>query len=139
MRVLRLFGARIGDDVIFRPRTRVKFPWKLRIGDRCWIGEGAWIHNQDKVEIGQDVVISQEVFITTGSHALAADMALITRAVLVEDGAWLSTRSMVLGGCRIGRSAVVSPNTVVPPNTFVPENSIIGLKLPEVTKKRFKL
>ena len=40
IRVLRAFGAEIGEGVIFRPRTRVKFPWKLHIGDRSWIGEG---------------------------------------------------------------------------------------------------
>ena len=37
VRVLRLFGAEIGSGVVFRPRTRVKFPWKLHVGDRSWI------------------------------------------------------------------------------------------------------
>src|SRR4051794_9111594 len=41
--VLRRFGARIGTGVIYRPRTRVRFPWKLTVGDDCWIGEGVWI------------------------------------------------------------------------------------------------
>ena len=69
IRALRLFGAEIGAGVVFRPRTRVKFPWKLHIGDRSWIGEGVWFHNQDHVRIGSDVVVSQETFLTTGSHA----------------------------------------------------------------------
>lgn len=135
--VLRLFGAHIGESVLIRPRTRFKFPWKLSIGDRTWIGEGAWIHNQDTVTIGADVVVSQEAFITTGSHALAADMALITRPVIIQDGAWVATRSMILGGTTVGRSAVISPNTVVPPNSIISENSIVGLRQPEVTRKRF--
>lgn len=135
--VLRAFGAEVGEDVLIRPRTRFKFPWKLSIGDRSWIGEGAWIHNQDQVTIGSDVVVSQEVFITTGSHAVAADMALITRPVRIEDGAWLATRSMVLGGTVVGRSVVVAPNTVVPPNTNIEEESVIGLSKLVVSKKRF--
>lgn len=134
---LRAFGARIGEGVLVRQRTRVKFPWNLSIGDNCWIGEGAWIHNQNRVDISNDVVISQETFITTGSHALAADMALITRPVIIEEGAWLATRSIVLGGVRVGRSAVISPNTVIPPNTTIPENSIVGLPMIQVSKKRF--
>src|SRR4051812_24077523 len=56
--VLRAFGASIGTAVIFRPRTRVKYPWKLSIGDRSWIGEGVWFHNQDRITIGSDVVLS---------------------------------------------------------------------------------
>ncbi|MDN4477438.1 acetyltransferase [Demequina sp. SYSU T00039] len=111
--VLRAFGAQIGSGVIFRPRTRVRFPWKLEIGDDCWIGEGVWIHNQDRVAIGHDVVISQETFITTGSHAHRRDMALITRPVKIEDGAWLTARVVVTGGVTVGRGALVAPCSVV--------------------------
>lgn len=110
---LRRFGADIGHRVVFRPRTRVKFPWKLAIGDDCWIGEGVWIHNQDQVTIGHDVVISQETMITTGSHAHRRDMALITAPIVIEDGVWVTSRCMVLGGVTIGRSALVAPLSVV--------------------------
>ena len=111
--VLRAFGAKIGTGVIFRPRTRVRFPWKLEIGDNSWIGEGVWIHNQDQVTIGHDVVISQETFITTGSHALRRDMALITKPVVIEPGAWLTARCIVTGGSHIETSAVIAPASVV--------------------------
>jgi len=124
VRVLRLFGAEIGEGVIYRPRTRVKFPWKLHIGARSWIGEGVWIHNQDHVYIGSDVSISQETMITTGSHAHRTDMALIMRPVTIEDGAWITSRCMILGGVTIGRSALVGPMTVVKQD--VEPNSVIG-------------
>ena len=122
IKVLRMFGADIGEGVIFRPRTRVLFPWKLRIGDRAWIGEGVWFHNQDLVSIGHDAVISQETFITTGSHAHRRDMALITRPVRVEPGAWVTSRCMVLGGVTVGRSAIVKPMNRV--DRDIPANSI---------------
>lgn len=113
IRALRAFGAQIGDRVVFRPRTRVKFPWKLHIGDRSWIGEGVWFHNQDHVFIGHDAVISQETFITTGSHAHRRDMALIVRPVHIEDGAWVTSRCVVLGGSQVGRSALLRPLSLV--------------------------
>lgn len=113
IRALRLFGAEIGQGVVFRPRTRVKFPWKLHIGDRSWIGEGVWFHNQDHVFIGHDVVVSQETFLTTGSHRHRKDMALITRPIHIEDGAWVTSRCVVLGGSRIGRSALIRPLSLV--------------------------
>ena len=124
VRILRLFGAEIGEGVIFRPRARVKFPWKLHIGDRSWIGEGVWIHNQDQVYIGHDVSISQETMITTGSHAHRTDMALIMRPVTIEDGVWITSRCMILGGVTIGRSALVGPMTVV--KSDVEPNSVIA-------------
>lgn len=124
VRVLRLFGAEIGDGVVFRPRTRVKFPWKLHVGDRSWIGEGVWFHNQDHIYVGHDVVISQETFLTTGSHAHRRDMALITRPIRIEPGVWVTTRCIILGGVTIGRSALIAPGTVVSSN--VPENTMWG-------------
>lgn len=110
---LRRFGATIGEGVVFRPRTRVKFPWKLTIGDDCWIGEGVWFHNQHQVTLGHDVVISQDTMITTGSHAHRRDMALVTAPIVIEDGVWVTSRCMVLGGVTIGRSALVAPMSVV--------------------------
>lgn len=124
VRMLRLFGAEIGRGVVFRPRTRVKFPWKLHIGANSWIGEGVWFHNQDHVFIGHDVVISQETFLTTGSHAHRRDMALITRPIRVDDGAWVTSRCTLLGGAHVGRSALLTPGTVV--GGEVPPNRIWG-------------
>lgn len=132
---LRLFGAKIGPGVIFRPRTRVRFPWKLSIGTDCWIGEGVWIHNQDNVTIDHDVVISQETLITTGSHAVREDMALITRAIRIEAGAWITSRCLILGGAYIGRSSVIHPMSVV--RGRIPENAICAGNPATVVGDRF--
>lgn len=110
---LRMFGANVGRDVIIRPRVRVRFPWNLSIGDDAWIGEGVWISNRASVEIGHDAVVSQETFITTGSHRSRADMRAVASPVVVEPGAWITARCVVLGGRRIGRSALVKPGSLV--------------------------
>lgn len=135
IRVLRLFGANIGEGVIMRPRLRVKFPWKLSVGARTWLGEGVWLHNQDRVSIGRDVVVSQDSFLTTGTHAFRSDMALETRPIVIEDGAWITSRCVVLAGSRIGRSALVLPNTVV--RGEVPAGSLFGTPSGQVIGERF--
>lgn len=133
--VLKFFGAQIGVGVIFRPRTRVKFPWKLKIGDRSWIGEGVWIHNQDQVSIGDDVAISQDTLVTTGSHAHRNDMALITRPIIIENGVWVTSKSIILGGVKIGKSSLVAPLSVVYKDVIA--NSIVRGNPAEVVGKRF--
>jgi putative colanic acid biosynthesis acetyltransferase WcaF len=132
---LRLFGAKVGEGVIFRPRTRVKFPWNLTIGDHCWIGEGVWFHNQDKVHIGHDTVISQETMITTGSHAHRRDMALVTKPVSIGSGVWVTSRCLVTGGVTIGDLALVKPMTVV--SSDVAPNSVVGIPSFTVHGTRF--
>lgn len=134
---LRTFGAHIGRNVIFRPRTRVRFPWKLNIGDRTWIGEGVWFHNQARIRIGADVVISQETMLTTGSHRHRRDMALVTREILIEDGAWITSRCMILGGATIGKSALARPMTVV--SGTVPANTIVAGPFGEPAGIRFPI
>lgn len=124
VRVLRAFGAEIGTGVIFRPRTRVKFPWKLHIGDRSWVGEGVWFHNQDHIFVGSDVVLSQETFLTTGSHAHRRDMKLLTRPIQIEDGVWITSRCIVLGGTHMGRSSLALPMTIL--RGPVEANLIVG-------------
>ncbi|WZH38937.1 MAG: acetyltransferase [Microbacterium enclense] len=127
VRILRAFGAEIGRGVVFRPRTRVKFPWKLHIGDRSWIGEGVWFHNQDHVYVGHDVVISQETFITTGSHRHRVDMALITRPVTIDAGAWITSRCMILGGTTIGLSALIQPMSLISGDHVLPGDVWAGV------------
>jgi putative colanic acid biosynthesis acetyltransferase WcaF len=135
-RVLKAFGAQVGENVVFRPRTRVRFPWKLHIGDRCWIGEGVWFHNQDHIYIANDVVISQETFLTTGSHAHRRDMALITRPIQIEAGAWVTSRCIVLGGSWVGRNVLAKPMTVlsgrITDNAIVsgPDSMVVGERFP---------
>jgi putative colanic acid biosynthesis acetyltransferase WcaF len=92
---------------------RVKFPWNLEVGDNCWIGEGVWIHNQGQVIIEDNVVLSQESFVTTGSHDIHESMDLVIEPVIVRRGAWVTTRCLVLQGVEIGENAVVSPGSVV--------------------------
>lgn len=121
---LRAFGATIGDGVIMRQRIRVKFPWRLTVGDRSWIGEGVWIHNQGELTIGSDTVISQESFLTTGSHDIRATMDLVIKPVRIGNGVWVTSRCMVLSGVEIGDNAVILPGSVV--DRSVEAQSICG-------------
>jgi putative colanic acid biosynthesis acetyltransferase WcaF len=107
--ILRAFGATIGRQVFIRHRVRVLWPWKLTIGDNCWIGEGVWLLNLEPITIDHDVCISQEALLCTGSHA-HRDPAFEydNGPIHVGAGAWIATRATVL------RRAVVVAGEVVP-------------------------
>jgi putative colanic acid biosynthesis acetyltransferase WcaF len=112
--LLRFFGARIGRGFVIKPRIWIKYPWRLVVGDYCWIGQGAWIDNLADVRLGSHVCISQQAYICTGSHNhQSPTFDLITRPVEIGDGAWLAARSLVLGGVTVGANAVVAAGSVV--------------------------
>lgn len=111
--LLRLFGATIGEGCLCPHAIRVKYPWNLKIGDRVWIGDGVWIYNQDQINIGSDVCISQKTFLTCGSHEYKTNMDLKVAPIVIEDGVWISSMCVVQMGITIGRDTLVTPLSVV--------------------------
>lgn len=57
--LLRLFGMRVGEGVRVRSSVTVTYPWKVRVGDNCWIGDDAVLYSLGRIEIGDDCVVSQ--------------------------------------------------------------------------------
>ncbi|HYS63466.1 MAG TPA: DapH/DapD/GlmU-related protein [Paraburkholderia sp.] len=111
--LLRLFGARIGTGCRFVHPLRVKAPWNLQVGDKCWFGVDVWIYNQAPIRIGSNVCISQGTFLTAGSHDMSTTMDLRVAPIVIEDGVWITSKCVVQMGVTIGRSAVVTPLSVV--------------------------
>lgn len=112
--LLRAFGARVGERVLIRHNVRVQWPWKLEIGDDVWIGEGAWLLNLEPIVIEDDVCISQEAFLCTGSHDHRSPTFEFDNApITVGRGAWIAARATVLRGVTIAPGRVVPAGTVV--------------------------
>jgi putative colanic acid biosynthesis acetyltransferase WcaF len=110
---LRLFGADIGQGVRIKPGLRVKFPWRLKIGNCCWVGEDVWIDNLAEVHLGDHSCVSQGVYLCTGSHNWRkAEFDLIVQPIAVNEEVWLAARSVVGPGVTVGRGAVLSLGSV---------------------------
>ena len=115
--LLRLFGARIGSGVVIKPGVRVKFPWRLTVGDYSWIGEHVWIDNLAQVSIGAHCCISQGAYLCTGSHDWRDPVfSLITQPIQIEDGAWIAAQAIVAPGVNIGMGAVLGLGSVATSN-----------------------
>lgn len=122
--ILRVFGAKVGTGVIIRRGVRVHFPWKLEIGDYCWIGEEVWLINHEKVVIGSDVCISQRSIICSGGHDYrSASLEYAHKPVEIKDGAWVCLDAKVLPGVTVGECSVVSAGEIA--YKSVPEFSML--------------
>jgi putative colanic acid biosynthesis acetyltransferase WcaF len=107
--ILRLFGAKIGKGVRIKPRFHVKFPWRLAIGDYCWLGEGVWIDNLDTVAIKDNCCISQEAYLCTGSHDWSrSTFDLVTKPIVIGKGAWIAAKAVVGPGVVVGEGAMLA-------------------------------
>jgi putative colanic acid biosynthesis acetyltransferase WcaF len=112
-RLLRMFGATIGQGVVIKPHVRIKYPWKLVVGDHCWIGQETWIDNLDQVTLESDVCLSQGVYLCTGSHDhRSPTFELLTAPIIIRHGAWIAARAIVLGGAVVECGEVVGAGVV---------------------------
>lgn len=137
IRLLKLFGARIGKGVVIKPSVNIKYPWLLEIGDFTWIGENVWIDNLVRVKIGSHVCISQGAVLLTGNHNYSeSSFGLITGEIILEDACWIGAGSWVCPGVTCGAESVLSVGSVA---TRDLENSGIYQGNPAQFKKLRKI
>ncbi len=97
--LLRLFGAKIGKNVVIKPSVNIKYPWFLNIGENSWIGEGVWIDNLRQVNIGANCCISQGALLLCGNHDFtSSSFNLIAKEITLEEGVWVGAKAIVSAG-----------------------------------------
>lgn len=115
--LLRLFGARVGRGVVVKPGVNIKYPWRLSIGDHCWIGERVWIDCLGRVEIGHDACVSQGAMLLCGNHNYKREtFDLIVGDIRIGAGAWIGAKAVVCPGVEVGEGAVLGVGSVAAHN-----------------------
>jgi putative colanic acid biosynthesis acetyltransferase WcaF len=126
--LLRMFGARIEQNVTIKPRVKIKFPWRLDIGKGSSLGEKVWIDNLARVSIGENCCISQDAYLCTGSHDWrSVDLPLTTREIVVERDCWICARAVLAPGTVVRKGSVVGLASAI--SGEIPEHSIVRLDI----------
>ncbi len=112
--LLRLFGARIGTGVVIHSEVVVKYPWNLRIGNDCWIGERAWIDSLTTVHLDDNVCVSQGAYLCTGNHDWTDPaFGLMVKPIELRQGSWAGAHSILLPGVILGEASIAGAGSVV--------------------------
>ncbi len=114
---LRAFGAKVGHGVVIKPGVKVKYPWKLQIGNHSWIGENVWVDNVEDVLIGNNVCISQGALLLTGSHDhTSVSFDYLCGPITIEDGVWVGAKAIV------GKNLVCKSHCILGINSVAERN-----------------
>jgi putative colanic acid biosynthesis acetyltransferase WcaF len=112
--LLRLFGARIGINVLIRPSVRVTYPWNFEIGNHSWVGDDVVLYTLGNIKIGDNAVVSQRSYLCTGAHDYRReDFAILASPITIESQVWLATDVFVAPGVSIGLGTVVGTRSTV--------------------------
>jgi putative colanic acid biosynthesis acetyltransferase WcaF len=128
--LLRAFGARIGLGCRIKPGLRVKFPWRLQVGQACWLAEDAWLDNLAPITLGDRVCLSQGAYLCTGNHDFRSPgFDLRLGPITIGSEVWIAARAVLAPGTVIGSGAVVALGAVVsgsvPPGAIVRGNPAV--------------
>ena len=130
--VLRFAGVSIGPGSVIggavtisgaeRPALRVK------LGRNAWLNAGCHFDATERIELGDEVGLGQEVMVLTLTHHMGPAWRRLGNGrpapVRIGDGCWVGARALILPGVTIGRGSVVAAGAVV--TADVPPNSIVG-------------
>lgn len=102
----------------------------IRIGKGCLIGRGSSIVGHLEIDIGDDVFMGTNVYITDQNHSYEdLDLAIGRQdprdeAVRIGSGTWIGSGAVILPGADIGCHVVVAANAVV--RGAVPDRCVVA-------------
>jgi len=92
---------------------------RINIGDNTYVGSFAHIFCTAKIEIGQNVLIADRIYITDNLHTysditipIIAQPILQISEVQIGDGVWIGENVCIIGAS-IGKQSVIGANSVV--------------------------
>jgi maltose O-acetyltransferase len=87
---------------------------RVSIGAGTIINRKCLLYTSSGLLIGNNVSISAEVALITGTHDInSPTFAATYLPIVIDDYAWIGTRAMILQGVTIGQGAVVMAGAVV--------------------------
>jgi acetyltransferase-like isoleucine patch superfamily enzyme len=91
----------------------------LEIGENCCINRRCHLDCRGKIKIKDNVSISPECILITGSHDHnSSDFAYTSGDITLNSFVWLGTRVMILPNVEVGEGAVICAGAVVTKNVM---------------------
>lgn len=77
----------------------------------------------EKIEIGYDVAISENVVIRdSDNHQIVSSNHQMTSPIKIEDHVWIGTNVIILKGVTVGEGSIIAAGSVVTKD--IPKNSL---------------
>ncbi len=115
---------KIGKNASILMRTTI-VGTDIQIGINSVINRNCLLDGRSGIKIGNNVSVSPDVHLITGSHDLNSErFKYIGKSIIIDDYAWIGSRATILQGVSIGEGAVVAVGAIVTKN--VEPYTIVG-------------
>lgn len=121
---LRLHGCKVGKNTSLSPGLFILRGENIKIGYSCNIGVACRLIDICRIEIGDEVLISHNVTIISGTHIADKIRSPIQGDVIIGSGVWIGASVTIVGPATIGDGAIIGANSFVRGN--VPPKAIFA-------------
>ena len=106
--LLRIFGAKMGPNCHFYPKSKVWKPWNLVCADQVTLGDEAEIYNPALIVLGSHAIVSQGAKIFGALNDFDdPTFAPSARTSKIGAYAWICARASLGPGVNVGEGAVL--------------------------------
>lgn len=124
--LLRIFGAKVGQDVHVYPTARITIPWNLTLGDGCAVGDRAILYALGPITIGTRTTVSQYAHLCAGSHDWRSPKMPLTKPpITIGSDAWICADAFIGPGITISDGAIIGARAVITRN-ISPQDIVAG-------------
>ncbi len=121
-----LIGKEVDEGFGLFPPFNADYGQNITVGKNVFINSGCCFQDQGGIEIGDNVLIGQQVVIATLDHDLipAKRANMLPSPVKIGNGVWVGAHATILSGVTVGDGAVIAAGAVVTKD--VPANAVVG-------------
>ena len=122
----KLTGKEVDGSFGLFPPFYADYGQNITVGKNVFINSGCCFQDQGGIEIGDNVLIGQQVVIATINHELNPQKRgnMLPAPVKIGDSVWIGAHATILSGVTVGNGAVVAAGAVVTKD--VPENAVVA-------------
>lgn len=121
-----LTGQTVDESFGLFPPFSTDYGLNIKVGKNVFINSGCCFQDQGGIEIGDNVLIGQQVVIATINHDMNPNNRanMFPSPVKIGSNVWIGAHATILSGVTIGNGAVVAAGAVVTKD--VPANTVVG-------------
>lgn len=122
----RLTGKIVDSSFGLFPPFYTDYGQNISIGKKVFINSGCCFQDQGGIEIGDNVLIGQQVVLATLNHYLQPDKRanMLPSPIKIGNDVWIGAHATILPGITIGDGAVIAAGAVVTKD--VPKNTVVA-------------
>ena len=122
----QLTGQKVDEGFGMFPPFFADYGQNITVGKNVFINSGCCFQDQGGIEIGDNVLIGQQVVIATLNHDLSPEKRanMLPAPVKIGNRVWIGAHATILAGVSIGDNSVVAAGAVVTKD--VPENAVVA-------------